>query len=57
MRETLMTTKNRLKRWLDSDVGYSFRKSPMAIVAAIIAAICVFCAIFANWVAPHIHLI
>ena len=48
-----MTTKNRLKRWLDSDVGYSFRTSPMAIVAAIIAVICVFCALFANWVAPH----
>ena len=48
-----MTTKNRLKRWLDSDVGYSFRTSPTAIVAAIIAVICVFCALFANWVAPH----
>ena len=44
---------NRLKRWLDSDVGYSFRTSPTAIVAFIIAAICVFCAVFANWVAPH----
>ena len=48
-----MTTTNRIKRWLDSDVGYSFRTSPTAIVAAIIAVICVFCAIFANWVAPH----
>lgn len=38
---------------MDSDVGYSFRKSPTAIVAAIIAAICVFCALFAGWVAPH----
>ena len=47
-----MTT-NRIKRWLDSDVGYSFRTSPTAIVAAIIAVICVFCAVFANWVAPH----
>ncbi|MEF9965620.1 MAG: ABC transporter permease [Comamonas sp.] len=45
--------KNRLRRWMDSDVGYSFRKSPTAIVAAIIAAICVFCALFAGWVAPH----
>ena len=48
-----MTMTNRIKRWLDSDVGYSFRKSPTAIVAAIIAAICVFCALFAGWVAPH----
>jgi len=36
-----------------SDVGYSFRNSPTAIVAALIAAVCVFCALFAGWVAPH----
>ncbi len=42
-----------LRRALDSDVGYSFRTSPTAIVAAVIAFICVFCAVFANWVAPH----
>ena len=46
MRKTLF-------RWFDSDVGYSFRTSPVAIVAALIAAICVFCAIFADFVAPH----
>ena len=39
--------------WLDSDVGYSFRTSPVAIVAALIAAVCVFCAAFAGFVAPH----
>ena len=38
---------------MDSDVGYSFRKSPTAMVAAFIAAVCVFCALFAGWVAPH----
>ena len=42
-----------LQRWWDSDVGYSFRNSPMAIVAAVIAFVCVFCAVFAGWVAPH----
>lgn len=42
-----------LLRWLDSDVGYSFRTSPVAMVAALIAAVCVFCAVFANLVAPH----
>lgn len=42
-----------IRRALDSDVGYSFRTSPTAIVAALIAAICIFCAVFANWVAPH----
>ncbi|MGE8494021.1 MULTISPECIES: ABC transporter permease [Comamonas] len=45
--------KNRIRRWMDSDVGYSFRNSPTAIVAALIAAVCVFCALFAGWVAPH----
>ncbi len=42
-----------LARWWDSDVGYSFRNSPTAITAAAIAFICVFCAVFAHWVAPH----
>ncbi|MCU0941214.1 MAG: ABC transporter permease [Hydrogenophaga sp.] len=42
-----------LRRALDSDVGYSFRTSPTAIVAALIAGICIFCAVFAGWVAPH----
>ncbi|RYF34037.1 MAG: ABC transporter permease, partial [Comamonadaceae bacterium] len=45
--------KQALFRWFDSDVGYSFRTSPMAILAASIAAICVFCAVFAGFVAPH----
>ena len=42
-----------LTRWYASDVGYSFRTSPMAIAAATIAFVCVFCAAFAGWVAPH----
>src|SRR3954462_2331632 len=42
-----------LARWFDSDIGYSFRTSPVAIVAAAVALACVFCAVFANWVAPH----
>ena len=42
-----------LHRWLDSDVGHSFRTSPTAIEAAVIAFICIFCAVFAPWVAPH----
>ena len=45
--------KKTLARWLDSDVGYSFRTSPMAMVAAAIAVVCVFCSLFAGWVAPH----
>ena len=45
--------KKTITRWLDSDVGYSFRTSPVAIGAAAIALVCVFCALFAGWVAPH----
>jgi ABC-type dipeptide/oligopeptide/nickel transport system permease subunit len=38
---------------LDGDVWYSFRNSPVAIVAAVIALLCVVCAVFAPWLAPH----
>jgi peptide/nickel transport system permease protein len=41
-----------LRRWLDSDVGYSFRRSPMAMLAALIAFVCLFCSVFAGWVSP-----
>ena len=41
------------RRWWDSDVGYSFRTSPVAMFAAAIALVCVFCAVFAGWVSPH----
>jgi peptide/nickel transport system permease protein len=49
----ISSVKSMLLRWLDSDVGHSFRTSPTAIVAAVIAVICLFCAVFAPWVAPH----
>ena len=42
-----------LARWYASDVGYSFRSSPVAMVAGSIAFVCIFCSIFAGWVAPH----
>ncbi|HRO82655.1 MAG TPA: ABC transporter permease, partial [Alicycliphilus denitrificans] len=42
-----------LLRWYDSDVAHSFRSSPVAILAALIALVCTFCALFAGWVAPH----
>ncbi len=45
--------KQTLARWLDSDVGHSFRTSPMAVGAALVAFVCVFCSVFAGWVAPH----
>ena len=42
-----------LARFLDGDIWYSFRTSPVAILAAVIAFICAFCALFAPWVSPH----
>lgn len=45
--------RKRIASWLDSDVGHSFRSSPVAMFAALIAFACVFCAVFANWVSPH----
>lgn len=42
-----------LNRFFDGDVWHSFRSSPVAMAAAAVAALCVFCAAFAPWVAPH----
>ncbi len=44
---------NTLARWIDSDLGYSFRTSPTAMLAAAIALVCVVCSLFAGWIAPH----
>ena len=41
------------RRIWHSDVGHSFRTSPTALSAALMAFLCLFCAVFANWVAPH----
>jgi peptide/nickel transport system permease protein len=42
-----------LARVWDSDVAYSFRHSPVAIGATLIAFILIFSAVFAHWVAPY----
>ena len=42
-----------LARFWDSDVAYSFRQSPVAIGATVVAILMVFSAVFAAWVAPH----
>jgi peptide/nickel transport system permease protein len=44
---------NRLARALDSDLLYSFRRSPLAVAAALIAFIIIIAACFAPWLAPH----
>lgn len=40
-------------RFVDSEIWHSFRASPVAMLAAAIAAACLLCAVLAPFVAPH----
>jgi peptide/nickel transport system permease protein len=42
-----------LARARDSDIWYSFKRSPVTIVAAAVTAVIMLSALFAPWVAPH----
>src|SRR5947207_823079 len=42
-----------IRRFLDGDVFYSFKQSPMVVTAAVITLICIVAALFAPWIAPH----
>ena len=42
-----------ISRLLDSDIWYSFRSSPVTVVAGIVTLAIFFAAVFASWVAPH----
>lgn len=42
-----------LARFFAGDIWHSFRNSPMAIGAAVVALACTFCALFAGVIAPH----
>lgn len=43
---------SRWRRAWDSDVAYSFRRSPLAIAAAVVTVACLLVAILAPWIAP-----
>lgn len=43
----------RIARFLDSDIVFSFKRSPIAIVASIVALALILAAIFAPWIAPY----
>lgn len=45
--------KTRLQRFLDSDVFFSYRRSPVAILASVVALALVLMAVLAPWLAPH----
>jgi peptide/nickel transport system permease protein len=53
MNTAVNTSPGLLARWAESDIWYSFRTSPMAILAAVIALACLICSVFAPWIAPH----
>jgi peptide/nickel transport system permease protein len=42
-----------LGRFRDSDLSYSFRRSPVTIIAAVVTVLLCFAALFAPWLAPH----
>lgn len=44
---------SKFEEFLDSDLVYSFRTNPVAIIAAIVALLLICGALFAPWVAPH----
>jgi peptide/nickel transport system permease protein len=43
----------RLRRVLDSDLWWSFRRSPVTVAAAMVALMIIVGALFAPWIAPH----
>jgi len=42
-----------LRRAWDHDLAWSFRRSPVTILAAFLTLVCIGSAVFAPWVAPH----
>lgn len=44
--------KSRLRLALESDIFYSFRRAPVAVVSAAVVLILLFSAVFAPWIAP-----
>ena len=49
----MATAAEQLQRLWDHDLAWSFRRSPVTIVAAFVALVCVGGAFLAPWVAPH----
>jgi peptide/nickel transport system permease protein len=42
-----------LRRAWDSDLAWSFRRSPVAVAASMVAAVLILAAVLAPWIAPH----
>jgi peptide/nickel transport system permease protein len=50
---TPAATKGALERFFDSDIWFSFRRSPVTIVAAIVALALILSALLAPWISPY----
>ncbi|RDE09961.1 ABC transporter permease [Pelagibacterium lacus] len=48
-----LARKSRFARIIDSDIFYSYRRSPVAILASIVAAILILAAVLAPWISPY----
>lgn len=42
-----------LRRFFDSDLWWSFTRSPITMISAVVALVCILGALFAPWLAPH----
>ncbi|MGN6464898.1 MAG: ABC transporter permease, partial [Rhizobiaceae bacterium] len=42
-----------VRRFIDSDLFYSFCRSPLTILAALVTLVLILAAVLAPWVAPH----
>jgi len=49
----ITTTPSTWRRFADSDIYYSFRRSKVTMAAAAVTAVIVFCSVFAPWIVPH----
>ena len=50
---TSFAAPSRFAVWWNSDIAYSFRHAPVAVVSAVVLVIFLGAALFAPWVAPH----
>ncbi|MBY0332686.1 MAG: ABC transporter permease [Acetobacteraceae bacterium] len=48
-----MAAQSALARAFDSDLWWSFKRSPVTVVSAIVALACILGAVLAPWIAPH----
>ena len=42
-----------MKRFFDSDLWWSFTRSPVTVISAVVALVCILGAVLAPWIAPH----